>query len=507
MNRSSARPGARPVLTRLWPACVLAFALAGAPVDGYQQAGQAPERRTVRLDHFGISITPPAGAITTTRRVEGAPVTAMKLPDGLGKVAIRRQQASDGAATAAAVERFIAAGLLGLGPDEPLAPAAFEGTEKGRLLQDVSRLTIAGAEARALYVKLAREDEAEPAVVRGFAVVPRREHRFLVFELITDEDALPRARGRFEALLSSVSSRALRRGSPGVERALDAGLEALVGLGPSDYDAVVSVHAERLERVYRPASRNGGTDDDRELGYRRVRIWAGNRGELDDTPREYWNAADEQRGWLMRIESRLFLPGGADARDVTAMFLSRDHRRESWSQTLAVTPEGRRQPEVWRQFATRHFDEMRVIVQPGDPRGIDGTALDSASSAMPGGALPAVVEDRIITPDVRLEGYISRLEVALLPLLLRRAQAEGDLAFYAYDERTETVDLHGVQCTASEEGGATMSMLRPGGGRVRTVVGPDGSLARSVTGDGTVIEPIDPDELRRLYRRKGLPTD
>ena len=109
------------------------------------------------------------------------------------------------------------------------------------------------------------------------------------------------------------------------------------------------------------------------------------------------------------------------------------------------------------------------------------------------------------------EGYLSRAELYLLPLLVAQKSADGrpvifDFGFYHYDSaRNAVVYRRDSFQRAAGEGEIVHSSVRfPAAPPTVAELDAGGELMRREMRDGQVAEPIEPDDLRLIYESKGI---
>jgi hypothetical protein len=113
-----------------------------------------------------------------------------------------------------------------------------------------------------------------------------------------------------------------------------------------------------------------------------------------------------------------------------------------------------------------------------------------------------------VKPAVPKQGYLSQLEMFILPRLLTRTGTPLDYGFYVYQPGREKIGYR--QESVEREGGSLERW------KFTTKMGEDepsqegvydtgGGLIRLSLPDGTVQEPTTVDKLERLWRNKNLP--
>src|SRR5690606_29377970 len=187
----------------------------------------------------------------------------------------------------------------------------------------------------------------------------------------------------------------------------------LNSLPASEYLAALPEEPVRWLRTVAPSPTSA--DGLREIGYQRVEMRTGKRGELNpQKPSSRWSQTELEDGILVKIEARAVLgppenPAAqvVDSQSIFWMKLDEQGRgEEAWSMRMILKERG--EESLYTEVGARLGDQLTVTVNaPGLP--------------------PA--EKRWRIPDA---GYLSQVETHLLPRLLARADAQVDVAFYAY---------------------------------------------------------------------------
>jgi hypothetical protein len=344
----------------------------------------------------------------------------------------------------------------------------------------------AGRIVRPFYVRLT---DGTPEPMRGFGVIPIDTETFVLFQLICSDDTFETARQAFELCLQNSALTEGGEVDAARETLVEGGRAALGRLSRDDYGAIVSDIPDQFERIYRPAP-GGAVADEEEVGYRRIRAWLGTLADVErGEPAERESDRAIPTGYVLRVDGSVLLDdgfGGTSRADSRAVYyLSEDRRQESWKVDMSIHTEGAPKPEVWSEIGVRLGETMSVQVTNSNR------------------------ESSTIRPSIRGAGYVSRLESYLMPQLLIRAEAEGEFAFYAYDQSSEINRLRTVRMERAAD--------RPGLWRIRTELSSDqweasefnayGRLVRSETSDGLVKRPIEFERLYGIWNAKGLPLD
>jgi hypothetical protein len=245
---------------------------------------------------------------------------------------------------------------------------------------------------------------------------------------------------------------------------------------------------EQFHRLYRPAA-SGAPGDATELGYRSLRFWRGKRGEVDpDHKAAEWKGSENDAGYLCQLTVRLL--DGANIIDTVARyFMTPDRKSESWSLVMVRTDPKGREIGRWQETGARADKDMRVlVVQPS-------------------------AKTRPIEPFIQGEGYISQFESYLLPaLLMRKAVKEGletEFGFYSYRSESENIALRRDNVFRDSQNGGVWTIttkFRDDTRPQRSIFNDKGEFKRTELPDGRIWEPIQLNDLMRLWQSKQLPT-
>jgi hypothetical protein len=439
------------------------------------------ETDAIEIEGIGLRLRPPAGHELSTNSRGGLITTSLRLPGDLGAISIQLRTDPD-QPTLIEIEERIIEDLLGL-------PASSSGltidtqvrTEQGDLLGRSPIINTGTRVIRPFYFLLR---EGGRTLVRGVAVIPLTADEHAMVNLLTREASFETAREIFEVMLGSVEvadfvSIDAQRGE-----AVDEGVRALASLTTADFDAVVTDVPEQFERIYRPVP-GGAAGDEAEVGYRRIRAWIGPRSDLTTREPDEGRDPSDSDGYLLRIDGLVFLDDGRRADSRAIYYLSRDRRQEAWTVEMAIRDTRGGKPEVWTEIGARSGRSMTVQISSG------GKSSHTARPLIEG------------------EGYVSRLESYLLPELLIRAGAEGEFAFYAYDQTAEANRIRFVTMSRpADNPDAWIAATRRVNDQTDTATyNRFGRLIRSESSDGLIKRPIEFQRLFRLWESKGLPLD
>lgn len=442
---------------------------------------------TIELDSVGMKIGIPVGGNAMTRQVAGRPTVAITLPDELGTVMVQSRETSGRPLTVLDLEKAVLRRTLfrSLSDEriELTIDLAVE-TDAGISLGRSPAIPAAGRIVRPFYVLL-KEDS--PQAMRGFSVVQVEPETFVLFQLFCSDASFERARDVYELVVMSASlDEGAALDAARADRVAD-GEAFLSTLTKDDLARIVSDTPDQFERIYRPVP-GGSVSDEQEVGYRRVRAWIGDPGDVESGEP---GKAGTGEGFVLRVDGSVLLEdglGGTNRADSRAVYyMSADRKQESWKVEMSVREEGKRKPEVWNEVGFRLGTSMSVQITHLNEKGRSST----------------------IRPSIQGDGYISRVEAYLMPAILVHLKREGVYSFYSYDQAAEVNRLRTVEIERAAD--------RPGLWRVTTTLPGDqveraeyneyGRLIRSETSAGVVKRPIEFERLYQIWRSKNLPLD
>lgn len=339
-----------------------------------------------------------------------------------------------------------------------------------------------------VYVGLSQGND-QPAAIKGVTVVQTAPQQFVVFELTTTDKEFDRVRPIYETMVAS--SRFADSSELNAARgiAVESGIKLLASLTEDDYREVLS-KPERWIRMFRPAPTNAVTDAD-EVGYTRIRSFIGQRGLMDETrPKAQWNLADREEGYIVQIDSRVMVAGQMYDSKAT-YFMTPSRESEAWTAKSAGRPLPSANSPVKKEAPA-------VATEIGARVGKNMTITSSATGR----------GEEVTQPEIKSDGYVSRVDAMLLPQFMLRSKAAAEYAFYTWQNGTSKIQLRRDTLTPPPEPGGIWKLVTRIGDaeRVQTSLYTDtGDLVRTEMPDGIIYEPTTKDHLAELWRSKGLP--
>lgn len=478
--------------------CLLAFLLQTRHIRAQVPLPELPPAPRVELsddratiDSIGLSVPLPVGARTFELAAGDLSNTRIELPDQLGTVVLEAQRVGDRRREVQEIESALIKAALSIQVPGLVDPEQSLVTPLGRIRAPGPQIRLQDGLIRPVYLTLESPGPNAPELGQGIAVFPVSRDvagkTFLIARLFTLDSQLTSARAHFETMLAGLT---INLSAAIGERAAaaEAGIAFLAQITPEDLDAFARTRTDLFERLYAPGEQAGEVN---ERGYRRTRIKAGVRGEVSGNARNP-TGSDADPGYVVEIDARLLLgetaaEGLIDSRAI--YFVARDDQSETWTVQNAIRRSGdrRARAEVWTEIGARDDTSMRVqIARTGTPA-------------------------KTVAPRIQGEGYVSRGLSFYLPELLASRSQIGSFAFYSYDQNAEAIRLRTFNVEPVEPGtldsGFRVTISDPDGRAQITTIDRNGRPARTTLDTGLIWEPIDPQALFDLWRRKGLPVD
>ncbi len=332
-----------------------------------------------------------------------------------------------------------------------------------------------------LYIQQVFDDDKQ--LVNGWLILPNSARSFVVLTILTTADQFLRLRPVLDASFDSIELRTIDDRLTQRQARLLRG-RALIGtLTPEKLRSVLS--ERRWYRIYRP----GGSDriaDDTEIGFLSIECTEAMRGQLtpERQPRSF-SGMETQLGLMVLVEARAIIDGErSHYLDVDGRYwLAWDRFAEAWS--------------------IRQTQRMGQAARTTAETGIrDRLTLDIIHSSK---EQLTREPSRYTIPDL---AYLSQAEVFLLGQLLPRdGSITGPMSFYFYDTKSRRLGDRIDDWQSSRDGSGQWVLKTLPVLETKPIVqhfDAQGRRIRRIDGDGTVTERIDPNELRAIWRTKGL---
>ncbi len=439
-----------------------------APASGQPAPGGLDPVQFV-AEAIGLKMSVPDGAISTTQSTDAGPVYFL----------------TDGGASPSWSMRVSM--LIPSEPDPSAAGliaahvAAVEAT--GRPFDVLARepRRVGEAEGHLLYLRQTTDDGQQ--LVSGWFVLPSSERPFLVVSLLAAADRFAQMRPVFDACFASVQLRSIDKLQAERREQIERGRTFVLSLSEERLRSLPG--PRRWFRIYKPGG-TGRAEDDREVGFMSLQSMEGPRGSLTPERRpDSYSALEAEMGLVVVIEARAIVDTERQTYiDVEGRYwLAWDRGEETWS-----VRQTQRQGDASRTGAEtgiRNVATLEVIQSSREDLTREPT--------------------RWTIPD---NAYLSQPELFLLGgLLPRDPSAEGRMAFYFYESGSRQLTQRIDEWRRAADGSGrwiltTQVLAKPGA--ITQTFDSNGDRINRIDADGTVTERIEPAELQRLWKSKGL---
>jgi hypothetical protein len=317
-------------------------------------------------------------------------------------------------------------------------------------------------------------------IIRGVTAVKISPKQFLLFELYTtDLEFKQSARKAYEVIVASTTYDDQAVSSVDRQTLVETTKKLFENVPFADWVALAKEQPERWERMYRPAT-NGNPSDDTEVGYRRIQVREGARGEVD---KRIGKGAAGDTGLIVRMDAR-FVEGGQIIDSASIFFVSKERTAEVWSIVMKVVSDKAAKPVNHSETGAREETLMTIRVE---------------SEGKPA---------KTVTPQIAGDGYMSRVEAFMLPAMLVKKGIPAIYGSYAYQSQVEKVAFRRDVLEQPKEEGKPWKLttrLVEGQPEQTSEFNADGTLIRTRLPNGILSEPTSGQKLLALWRQKGLP--
>jgi hypothetical protein len=346
--------------------------------------------------------------------------------------------------------------------------------------------TIAGREAHAVYLGVPLEGGSRG--ITGMLVVPSARDTYLVFSMVIGDADFARTRSLLERAFATIELRDTAAAAVENTDLLARGAELLARIRPETLREAAD-DRPRVYRMWRPDD-NGGKKD---FGYMVVRAREGRQGEIDASKdAKELDGEDSDEGLLALIDARIIVNDDpthtVDAQ--SRYFVRWDRASEAWS--LRTTERHKR--------ASR--SAAQTGIRPAPTTGAPRPTLKVISASRDGMTREPT---EYPLPPV----YLSQAELIVLGELLPRDATSPRLEFkdYAFDQRDLKLPQRRETWTRIEHGWRLETQQGSAPAKIVQEFDDSGKRVRRVDLDGSVTELIELEDLRALWKAKGLPVD
>lgn len=372
------------------------------------------------------------------------------------------------------------AALSPTGPDKDENFQSF-----AQMLDEVTEMKYSGGSAFRFFLRQPAPSPNVPDLARGVAVINMGEGQMLVWDMTAPFDNYAIAKAAMDATLKGIQSADGKLAVPDREFALKTGHALIQGIDPASMREIFKNHGENFYRLYRQPE---GTEEQTEIGYRRVRSWAGKRSDVGGKG-SISAAEGKVPGYLVEIQARSLdeasqgLPDPIIYDSKGTYFVSEDFTKEAWN--LVVIIKRGKQSTTFNEVGARDgFEELLIT-----------TATPSGSNES-------------YRHKIQREGYLPMALALILPTILADTEATGDVAFYTYRSDSAAVTFRHDSIRHDTENPdryihhTSVSLDSP---QITKEVDAEGNVLREeLPGDRYWVE-TDVGTLAKIWRAKGLP--
>ncbi len=432
---------------------------------------------TTTIRALNLTLYLPEGSVAETISYGSESTTAVAFPDDVGLLTIKGQKTTNPDLTTKIVADSIIARLTVDQYNRTI----------GQLLSR-TQIRIKFWTGERFYIRQ-RDPKGGPDLILGYTIFQNKPRSFIVFELRTDIETRQHAQLLYETTIGT-----LDLGNPGLENArrsaaIKSTLAFMDSLSIKDYQSVLTgKNTDHWHRLYTPAA-SGDEMDATEHGYRRIRSWAGFKGEISKKDRSKWTHDDRTPGYIFQLDAMAL---EKDLRiDTRAIFFVSDAQDdESWTIRMSLI-----------QKETEFNEETKINSSITGARHGTSMTIYLEQNNQPPAATRPLIEG---------EGYISQVQAYLHTALLAAKRQQGEYASYAYNSSANAITLRWDTVEQPEE--------TPGLWRITTKTSDTAPAAvtfynenntflRVRLANGRIWEPIELDRLVKLWKKKGLPLE
>lgn len=453
------------------------------------QVGVELAQKVTAIPGLGLTLSAPEGAYITSRTVAGGKTYALVYPADANKdwrIAIKPHESADKELTNdealdAAIKQIKLSKPVHASREGQIQPQkVLDGDFKYSRITVQSRqrdLEINGVPAQRAYLTAPSLPNYPDAAVTIFNPSPGK---FVMLHLSCPDGTLEAHKPMFEVVSASVSFADESELNARRAASVLATEEIFNSINADDIETHLS-DTPRFYRIYKPTP-DGSSFSEEDVAWQRTSLRIGQAGEVSPSkPKTRWSAADREYGFLLQIDARaLWKDQVVDSQGI--FFLSRDRTQERWSIKNTLRTNGREHTST--QTLIRDDEKLNYVVErPGEPRNTGKFRLPP-------------------------RGYLSKIESAIFPRIIAQRDIPGNYAYYIFDPGLETIVLRHETYEHDDNGGWSSALWPYENAPAQQITYSDeGKTIRRVKADGKIMEPIDPQRLKRIWDRKNLPNE
>lgn len=345
--------------------------------------------------------------------------------------------------------------------------------------------TAAGQTGQMCYLERTTKDGQN--VVSGWLVLPISRDEFMVFAMQTVPESFPLLRGVWDACFATLDLRTREQVTAERNIKLKNGVDLLASIKPAQLKALAG--QKQWSRIYRPMP-NGAPAV--EVGCALIEVEAAPRGALnpEKDPTKY-NSAERVEGLLVRMQGRYVVDAARKVfYDSIALYWT------AWDLS----------EETWSVRGTQRQGDAEVSEAETGLRAAPTTAQPtSVLSVIKTTQTTEPVSNQWEVPEVYLSQALGWIIGRLLPRDVTEAR-EYAWYYYVSSSMQPKVYQRLDKWERSADGRYLLTTyLTPETPPYTSTYDKNGDFVRRVHGDGSVTEPIELIELRKLWKASGLP--
>lgn len=440
------------------------------------------DSQVLAVKEVGLAMLIPKGTKANVERAAddrgGFATVEVTPPDSTWVMYIRSKRLTDALITTEEVMNEIVKNIESAAANTKMVPEVLD--------RNKSHI-ISGRPGYLLYILIPQAD-GKPGLVRGLSVSKIQPGSFMLFEIVCARTEYERARRVFEDCVATAIIEDPRAEVERTAALVKTGVAFINSLTEDDFKKAAAAVPEQWERTFKPAA-SGSDADARELSYSRYSFAFGERSKFPGLPKD---SKSQQMGTFVQIDSRAVddrveggkVVGRVVVDSIGQFFLSADRKEEFWSLVTARKDGGK--PQLYTETGVRNDLEISV------------------SRSFPDGRTDAT------KPQIKGEGYISRVETLMLPQLMVLKKVSADFGFFTYQHDSRNIRLRRDSISTTAATGKVFE--------IKTRLNEDclwqqarfrdnGEFITLDYPDGTIKERTTVERLKTLWKAKGLPLD
>lgn len=324
------------------------------------------------------------------------------------------------------------------------------------------------------------------SVVSGWLVLPIAKSEFMVFAMQTVPESFTLLKSVWESSFDTLDLRTQEQVTTARNARIKNGHDFLQSVSPERLRSLVG--QKQWSRIYKPQGGAGAI----EVGCALIEVLAAKRGALNPSKEEAkYNAAEREEGLMVRMQGRYIVDAARKVfyDSIALYWVAWDQSSEAWSARGT-----QRQGDAENSEAETGLRPPPSAGQPAPTLSV----IKTTQTAEP-------VSNEWDVPDVYLSQALGWIIGRLMPRDVREPQ---EYAWYYYVPSNIKPKVYQRIDKWERQPDGTLTLttaLSPESPPYTTHYDKNGNFVRRVSGDGSVTVPIELEELRRIWKAKGLP--